>query len=301
MAKPSDAMNSLRAYVDDQRPSDMPDFHTRRDCSDLHGCGYGSAPLLDLSSIPPVSKLVSLVATALVVASTCVGCHSGSAAAPTSERPSTVGSQPVPTPHNAAQVVTKPGRYVVGEGIESGDWEGLARDATCSYAITRARDGRRQTSKMAPKGGYPTYNDDGTEIGVGLSIKFFRGDVLEVVQDPVMTDLDECLFWNEGTDAPAPLQDSSAPWDVTIPTGGTDVDGKGTDWKMGEFDYLDAVKQRVTNFDEGQLTQLGLWSCWVGSRGTVGLSLQRFAHLTEIQADYLITASYKFMCPENAH
>jgi hypothetical protein len=69
---------------------------------------------------------------------------------------------------------------------------------------------------------------------------------------------------------------------------------------MGQFDYLDAVKQRVTNFDEARLTQMALWSCWLDSRGLAGLILQHFAHLTEIQADYLITSAYKYMCPEKA-
>lgn len=234
--------------------------------------------------------LVVAVASVLTLA----GCQSDPPSNQPAAPPKTSPSDP---PGKLAQIVTKPGRYTVGTDIEPGDWVGMAGSSMCNYSTVRKVDGSRPISKkIAVAGGTRMFDDAGIEIGWATMFRFWPGDVLEIPATEFYPDMEVCQFWNEGTDAPPVPQGSDVPWrDVDRTTVGTER------WKMGQFDYLDAVKARVNNFDETQLTSMGLWSCKVKNRTTAGNTLQHFAHLTSIQADYLITMSYKYMCPSDQH
>jgi hypothetical protein len=197
-----------------------------------------------------------------------------------------------------AQIVTKPGRYTFGTDLELGFWIGMARSSTCDYstAMQGSDDPGPRPAKIAVKGGAVIYDETGRPIGVAVGFSPKSGDVLEIATDTSLPNTDDCEFWNDGEHAPAVPEGSDVPWrDVDKTIGGIDR------WKMGQFDYLDAVKQRVNNFDEDQLTQMGLFSCKVALRGWTASTLQHFAHLTSIQADYLVTMSYKYMCPSDQH
>jgi hypothetical protein len=71
-------------------------------------------------------------------------------------------------------------------------------------------------------------------------------------------------------------------------------------WKRGQFEFLDVVKRRITTFDEGQLTEMGLWVCKLKtahfSDVQVKPALTKFAGLTDIQGDYLINTATRHMC-----
>ena len=208
----------------------------------------------------------------------CQGNPATPAAAHPVPPPNTTHSDP---PGKLAQIVTKPGRYTFGKDLEPGYWVGMTRSSTCNYSTTLKMFGSRALAGKLT-----------TESGK-VSFKPSPGDVLEIPKDEFFANWEDCQFWNEGDGAPPVPDGSDVPWrDVDQTTSGVDR------WKMGQFGYLDAVKERVNNVDETQLTLMGLWACKVQSRGLTAETLRHFGHLTDIQADYLITMSYKHMCPE---
>jgi hypothetical protein len=250
-------------------------------------------------------KIRGLVAVAVISVFAAGGCHdatpktlstttdnqlASSTTTPNKSQPEVAGT--------LAQIVIKSGRYIFGKDLEPGKWIGISLDQTCNYTTARKifDDSRPVTDKLPEVGTPPTYDSAGAPIGDLIEMWFAPGDVLEILPNESFPSVSDCQFWNDGTKAPPIPAGSDVPWrDVDQGTIGVD------DWKMGQFDYLDAVKKRVNNFDETQLTLMGFWACKVPMRDATSDTLRHFANLTPIQADYLITTSYKYMCPNVQH
>lgn len=236
----------------------------------------------------------SLAIVTILIALSLAGCSAKTEPTATDNRnasPTTPARGPDGGPQ---QIVSQPGRYTVGKDIEAGSWVGMARNTICVYRTIRQVDGNRQKeSRLDVVGSAPITGEDGFPIGRAIYFGLKAGDLLELVDDEYGFDFDTCVFWNDSTDTPAVPADSDLPWrDVDKTILGADK------WKIGQFDYLDQVKTRVQGFDETDLTEMGLWSCALDDRGAANLTLRKFADLTEIQADYLITTASKNMCPD---
>jgi hypothetical protein len=211
--------------------------------------------------------------------------------------PSSPGSTSAVSTGQLAQILSKPGHYVAGTDVETGSWVGMALDVTCVYTLNRINEHPGTPQKIPVIGGAPLYSDvTGSQLGGYTTFDLFRGDELALAPDTSGMDLSSCQFWNDGEVAGTP----PVPVNSDVPWRDVDHNTNVNHWKMGQFDYLDDVKQRVTNLDESPLTSMGLWGCKMNSRGMATNALQHFANLTNIQADYLVTTAYKHMCPEDA-
>lgn len=205
---------------------------------------------------------------------------------------------PVEAAHDAAglvQVLSRPGRYLVGVDIAAGSWDGIARSVTCTYAIERV-DG----DFIGPDEIQPITNRDPLDPNdaVATSFMLFKGDVFELGRSEFLGPQGQpCLFWNHSLDV-LPPKDSDTPWRDTarfIP------DSTTSDWKRGQFSYLDNVQQRISGISEAELTEMAIWYCQMRPTrmGDTDLrdTLMKFSGLSEIQADFLMHHASTLMCP----
>ena len=198
-----------------------------------------------------------------------------------------------------AQVATRPGRYIVGEDLDPGHWFGMARVSSCTYTTVLGDFGSvPRIGKLTAVGSTPDAGDQPASPWTYFWIR--AGDVLELWPDKPSPIPNHCEFWNDGSSTAPPTPALPAASDV--PWRDVDRTADGVDrWKMGQFDYLAAAKERVGNLNETQLSLMGYLACQVGYRDVIANTFEHFARLTAIQADFLVTMSYKFMCPSEQH
>lgn len=242
----------------------------------LSGCGAAAS---DGPSISPQTLVTSITV-----------------AAPAPDPPMATNTS-APVKASLTQVVTKPGRYIVGVNIEPGGWRGMlghSPNPTCTYAITHL-DGSRMAGTLTIDGlDYSSMNNP----ALSLTTLLKQGDVLEIDEEPLVEAWEPCTFWND-TETVSPPIDSDVPWRETQTVNGV-LAGKER-WRIGQFDYIEHVQRRVHRFDEAELTEMGLWTCQAQSVRLGGEpvreALIKFAGFNSGDADYLISMARKFMCP----
>jgi hypothetical protein len=182
-------------------------------------------------------------------------------------------------------VVTSAASYEAGDQIEPGTWTGMSRNGVCRYRIVRAEGSKIDEQELNPMRGVSSFD-------------LRDGDALEITKSEYFPDAEFCSFWNDD-ESPASAS-SDVPWrDVE----GTILPKDLTEWKKGQFEFLDDVQKRVDEISESQLSEMAIWICKVNAAtGGNGLAktkkaTEKFAHLDDVEADYLNNTATKHLCP----
>lgn len=200
------------------------------------------------------------------------------------------------------QLITKPGTYTAGIDLEPGLWRAMARSGVCEYRTVTDVPGTDNWTvdfTLAQIGGAPMFDPaTGFDLRGASSFKLESGDTLQIKEDPLLgPDFEACEFINDDDEVAPPPAGSDVPWRGVERTLVPDLLQR---WKPGQFDFLAAVQQRVTTFDESELTEIGLWICKNKAANFYDVDLKtvltKFAGLTDIQGDYVINTATRHMC-----
>lgn len=201
--------------------------------------------------------------------------------------PSKSAGPPSASESGLRELITEPGKYVVGEDIAPGKWAGITSSTDSCIFQSFDTDGYTAGSYELESG------ESGTDGNTQLLLKT-EGRALEIGQS--------CLFWNDSPEHnAAPMvnnpADMKTPWrrvaDELIPA-------KRDRWMQGKSGYIDAVQHQFKTLDRSQLLEMGLFTCRFKASGGADIiaepTLMKYGGLTEAEADEVATASTTFLC-----
>ena len=185
------------------------------------------------------------------------------------------------------ELITEPGKYVVGEDIAPGKWAGISSSpGSCTFQSFEA-DGYTA-------GPYELENgESGTDGNTQFLLKT-EGRALEIGPS--------CLFWNDSPEHNASPKLAS-PAEMTTPWRGVAdelIPAKRDSWMQGQSEYIDALRRQGQTQDQTELLEMGLFTCRFKASGGADIitepTLMKYGGLSEVDADAIANASTTFLC-----